>query len=231
MLSPALGLAVAGCVLGGGIATGGFFLANQQEAELLAREEAHVKERDRLTEALREARLTAPRLRLEELAGLALVPEFLDLAANDPGGVDAQELNTYLTTVLEAALDETGMAKLTLAGADGTELIAVNSPVSSPATDQAFSIKVPISDFYGSDAASGQLTGVIAAENITFLASPIPVETTASTGKQTGEGLPSEMGQSLADRIRLLGIAGGLAVAFFGIFSANLARRKPSEAS
>lgn len=229
-LSSSLGLILLAGVLGAGITVGGFVLAGYQDRLLQAREVDFAAERAKLSDALRHARLTAPRLRLEELANLPLVAEYISLAADEPDSTDTKELYSYLQTVLEATLEESGLANLNLSSVAGDRLITVSAPQVTSSDNEAFTVEVAVPDVYGSGETVGRLSGAIASEAAAVLASPYPiaVETTASIQERPGRW--SSLGPALppSDLTRLLAIIGGLITALVGLLGAGLLRRHNS---
>lgn len=222
----AVGLALGACVLGAAVAGGGFFLAERQDRALSAQETRHQEDRAQLVDALRQARLTGPQLRLQELAALPLMPDYLQVAAEQPGSLDAQELNAYLTTVLEAALEETGLARMVLQSADGTALIDVArlGVDQQPGLD-VLALETPVPTLDGSGEPVGQLIGVLSAQEVALLApagegSP---ETTASSGAASAENQDNQ-----TQSFRLFALLAGLVTAMVGLIGATLVRRAGS---
>lgn len=219
----AAALALGACVLGAAVAGGGVWLAERQDRVLTAQETRQQEDRAQLIDALREARLTGPQLRLQELAALPLMPDYLQIAADQPGSLDAQELNAYLTTVLEAALEETGLARMVLQGADGTALIdAARLGVDQQPGLDVLALETPVPALDGSGEPAGQLIGVLSAQEVALLApagegSP---ETTASSG-----AAPAESDDNQTQSFRLFALLAGLMTAMVGLIGAALVRR------
>jgi hypothetical protein len=226
--SPALCLAAAGCILGGGLAFGGFQLADKQDAALKTQTASYSAHQDTLKSALREARLTGPRLRLEELATLPLVPEYLAISAEQPDSLDAEELNAYLQTVLDAALQETGLARITLETSDGHTLIdALNQTTKSSGTSGT-KLQAVVLSLDGNPDPEGQLTGYLAANDMKLLAAPNTelTETTASIGNRSHDQAIGSLELSIPQATRLLALFGGIGTALMGLFGAFLLRRQ-----
>lgn len=229
-LTPALCTALAGVVLGTGIAFGGLVLADRQEQVLEAQAEAVATRQEQLQDALRHASLTVPRLRLEELASLPLVPEYLQIARDRPDSIDARELKDYLQTVFDAALEETGFSRITLEDDQGGELVlarAAQQAGEMPSIPLAVEAIVP--DFDGSGRAAGRLLGSLPESARTTLLPPSDtgsVEATASIGLAAGAPLSTT---GIANSTRLLALLSGLGTCLLGFAAAALLKRsRPS---
>lgn len=168
--TPALALALGGCLLGALVTGGGVWLADQQKSVLAHQSAAWQEERAQLQCALRQAHLTGPRLRLAELAAMPLVPEYLHFATENPGGRDARELGDYLRRVLEAVLEESGLTRLTLETAAGTALIDVSAGAAmSPPDAGQLGLQAPVLSLTNRSEQIGQLTASLAAKDTALL--------------------------------------------------------------
>jgi len=224
-------MALGGCLLGAGIAVGGFVLADWQQSQLDARQAATARQHAILLDALQEEMLNGPRLRLEELAALPLVPEFLTLTDEQPDGVDAQELKNYLQTVLEAAGQETGLKRIALVSAGGDELLATENPAAGSFGEDAPQLEAIVYDLDDPERPVGQLTGLLPDSTLTVL---LPESTAASditasieTGS-TGDGNPPSA-TGIPGTTRLLATLAGLAAVLLGLTSAALLRNRRAE--
>ncbi|MES0881524.1 hypothetical protein [Roseibium sp. SCP14] len=225
-ISPALCLALGGCLLGAGIAAGGFALAIDQKTALEKQSAMASLERERLVEALSNAQLTVPRLRLEELASLPLIPEYLAIVAEQPDSVDAQELKSYLQTVLDAASEETGLARIALEAADGTELLVAENPATSSATAENPRLEAAVPDFEDFNKTDGLLAGYLpeSTMNVLLPQGTDGAEVTSSTS--SAFAAHNAAVSEIPERTRLLAILAGLASAIVGLSGATLLRRQ-----
>ncbi|POF31662.1 hypothetical protein [Roseibium marinum] len=231
-ISAAFGLGLGGCLLGAGLALGGFALAERQQSLLDARLTATSQERDLLVGALKDAWLTGPRLRLEELAALPLIPEYLSIAENRPDSVDAKELEDYLRTVLEAAGRETGLQRIALVSANGSELLAAENPAAASPDAKAVQVEAVVYDFDDPQTPAGRLTGALADSSLTILPpdSATGTDTTASTaGGPARPGSLDANSFGVADLTRLLAALAGIATALFGLTGAALLRTRQAQ--
>lgn len=220
-------LAAGGCLLGLAIAVGGHLVAEHQETALAAQTSAFLEERRLLSEALEEAQLTAPRLRLEELASLPLVSEFVSLSEDQPDSADTEDLRAYLQTVLDAAIQETGLSRIVLETVDGTLLLASDNPAADTGGTQSGgpAIGASVPGYSDPDATVGRLTGSVPESRIAILApgDGTSGDITASTGAAGKPGTSDPTG--IPSSTRLLAVAAGLAVALFGLLAGALLRR------
>ncbi|MEM9635181.1 MAG: hypothetical protein AAGA50_27905 [Pseudomonadota bacterium] len=179
-----------------------------------------------LESALTEARLTVPRLRLEELAALPLIPEYLAIASKHPGSEDAVELENYLRTILKATSEETGLERITLETVDGTELLASGQSLSTTPIAEHPRLEANILDFEDLKSTSGKLAGYLPESTMDVLLphSGEGVEVTSSTSNSETDEASSF--SSIPDRTRLLAILGGLSSAVLGLLGAALIKRQ-----
>ena len=226
VFSPALGLAVGGCLLGTVIAIGGHVLADRQQAALQAEAAATADKLLVLQSALTDVSLTAPRLRLEELAKLPLVPEFLFLAQTQPDSVDAEELKTYLQSVLNAAIQETGLSRIALVSKAGEELILAETLLSETKDSASVDVHALVESFDGSGQTAGQLTGSLPESAITVLAPQGPADTRTTASIATDRAPTAAMaGLDIPASTRFLSLAAGFATALVALLGAVLLRR------
>lgn len=215
--SRALVLAAASILLGGVVVAGGHFLAEHQERLLFAERALAESERDQLVDALRAARLTAPRLRLEELATLPLISEFVDVTERWPDGEEVQELQAYLQTVLNAAVAETGLAQISLMGQNGEKLITATN-ITKPAEDfSGPAIVADIPDINQPASVAGQLAGFLAAGELTVLTRPdaaAPQSTASASRAGDGSGTQSF---GIPATTRLLSVIAAIALVVIGL--------------
>ncbi|MES0810625.1 hypothetical protein ABLO27_14175 [Roseibium sp. SCPC15] len=212
--------------MGGGIVVGGFTLAEGQRTALEEHAASRAVVHQQLISALSEARLTVPRLRLEELATLPLIPEYLAIASKHPDSEDTVELENYLRTILNAASEETGLERITLETVDGTELLASGqSPASAPITETP-RLEADVLDFEDLKSVSGKLAGYLpeSAMSVLLPQAGEGVEVTSSISA-SGAGSASSI-STIPDRTRLLAILGGLASAMLGLLGAVLMKRQ-----
>ncbi|TYC56437.1 hypothetical protein FMN50_11025 [Rhodobacterales bacterium] len=222
-----LRVAAGGCLLGIAITTAGFVLADHQDRMLSAGRTVASEERSVLINAVNKAALTAPRLRLEELAAMPLVTEFIALAENQPQSTDARELRAYLKNVLAAATEETGLARIALETADGTELIASSNPVADTTGSKGLFVEAPLAADAGFPRTTGRLTGEVPHGRFEILPPPGADGTTmtGSTGtEQTSAGAFFQ--EDIPAGTRLLSGLAGLCVALFGGVAAVLLHRR-----
>lgn len=226
-LSPPLLVATGGCLLGIAIAAGGHLVAERQEASLAAQTSGFLEERRVLSEALEEAMLTAPRLRLEELASLPLVSEFVALSDAQPDSPDAADLKAYLQTVLDAAIEETGLARIALETNEGALLLASQNPATDAgnSSPNAPGITADVPGYSDPDTTIGRLNASVPESRIAVLAPADGTNSAITAGiSDTGmSGTPAAAG--IPSATRMLAIAAGLAAALFGILASALLRK------
>lgn len=231
--SRAFALSVASVLLATVVVAGGHFLARHQERLLVAERTEAETERDQLADALREARLTAPRLRLEELATLPLISEFVDVSMRWPDGQEVQELEAYLQTVLNAAVAETGLAQISLTSLNGDKLLTATN-ITKPA-DERFNptIVADIPDINQPASVAGKLEGFLAASELTMLAKPnadVPQSTASVPGTLSrygfGNGTPS---LGIPTTTRLLSIIAAIALVVIGLAGSLHLRRQSKQ--
>jgi len=230
-VSPSLLIGAGGCLLGAVIVIGGLWLAERQETALHRREAAVLRDRKLLTQALTEANLTAPRLRLEELAALPLVPELLGLAGDRQASLEARELKHYLQTVLDATLLETGLSRIALEMPDGSAVISADRPAASVSGTDTPQIDAVVFSLDDPDRPAGRLTGYVPNTKLAVLP---PRDTAGSTlTASTDFSTQREEQQSVAisNTTRLLAALAGGAVTLFGLFSALLLRERTPDRS
>ncbi|WP_321341259.1 hypothetical protein [Breoghania sp.] len=120
---------IAAAALGILVAATGYLVQKSAEA-------ARIEAQDTARSDAADTRLTLARTllkhslvtsaqRLEELANLPLLAEFLDLAATDPKGGDTAELKAYLDEALKAASQSPDIAALIALSASGEALLAI----------------------------------------------------------------------------------------------------------
>ncbi len=213
----AIVLAVASCLLAAIVISGGHFLAEHQE-KLLAAERADAEsERDQLVDALQEARLTAPRLRLEELATLPLISEFVDVTERWPDGQEVQELEAYLQTVLNAAVAETGLAQISLMGLDGNTLLTATNITKAADELSGPTLVADVPDISRPADVAGRLEGFLSSNELTMLtmqgaAEPQSTANTARTAASDGA-----YGLAIPATTRWLSVIAGLAIVVIGL--------------
>jgi len=229
----AIALAVASCLLATVVLAGGHLLAEHQERLLLAERSVAESERDQLVDALREARLTAPRLRLEELATLPLVSEFVDVTERWPEGQEVQELQAYLQTVLNAAVAETGLAQISLMGPDGENLLTATNITKKSGGSSGPAIVADIPDINQPTIVAGQLTGFLAPSELTMLTRP-----NEATPQSTASVQPAASGDSgnahsftIPATTRLLSVIAAVALLVIGLAGSLHLRRQSNQSS
>jgi|GEM_PF-1805550 len=228
-LTPSFCLALGGLTLSASIIIGGQLLAAGQQAALDARANAFAGQQEQLLTALQHAILTAPRLRLEELAALPLVAEFVQIAHEDPESTDTQELRDYLQTVLSAAIEETGLSRIVLVSESGEELIAAEHLLSSAEDGANLEISASVESFSGSGTKAGHLAGYLPERDLKL----VPSE--AGNGAQSTAGIADaanaeasglEAGLDIPASTRLLSLAAGLVTALTALLGAALLKRQ-----
>ncbi|WP_298965831.1 hypothetical protein [uncultured Roseibium sp.] len=229
-LSSALCLGIGGCLLGALIAGSGVYLAASQEKQVSRQITVLQAERSQLLEALSEARLTAPRLRLQELASLPLLSEYLEIAKEQPDSLDARELKNYLQTVLDTAGEETGFGRIALETSDGDVLLISESFAAGSEIAETPKLEAAVPGFDNPDTTIGRIAGYLPESTLTILLpdSTSGTDVTASTPSET-EGLANQLGAPIATRI--LAIVAGLATAMLGLFGAALLRKNQTSTS
>ncbi|WP_421983539.1 hypothetical protein [Roseibium sp.] len=214
----ALVLAAVSCLFAISVVAGGHFLAEHQETVLRTERAKAEDERGHLVEALRDAHLTAPRLRLEELATLPLISEFVDVSDRWPDGEEAKELAAYLETVLSAAAAETGLARISLLDQNGMELLSATNFTRDADENPGLMIEADIPDINTPTDVAGKLAGVVANGDMTLLTGrhAASARTTASisTSADTGADAVSPIG--IPATTRLLSLAAAIAIVFVG---------------
>jgi hypothetical protein len=222
-VSPALVLVVAGCALGAGIAFAGHLVADRQQAALSAERATLVRERDLLQAALAEAMTTGPRLRLEELAGLPLISEFLFYAAGQPDGPEARELADYLSDVLAAAGEETGLVRVVLETAKGEILLDYTAPTAGDGANETQVLEAPVASLEDPEAQAGRLVGYLPRAAVALLP---PADHPAGPDETTSlKTTPAAEGDALAAGTRLFALLAGLGVALFGAVAGAVSGR------
>lgn len=101
----------------------GWLLVNHMRQDAAAALAKASADRVSFARSMVNADIAAAALRMQEISGLPLLSEYLDLAATHPDSVDAAELNAYLVDVLGAAARELGAAELTVMTLAGTVLV------------------------------------------------------------------------------------------------------------
>lgn len=221
--TPALYLAVASCVLSAGVISGGYLLANWQRSALLAEEKVASEQRAKLVSALEDANLLRPRLRLEELATLPLVPEFVELAADQPESLETRELQAYLLTVLEAASVETGLARIALLDAQGVEILSTEGSVSAPEAIPGKMVEAVVEDFENPGTSAGKIKGYISRQAGTMLPQDGNAPSTTASVKPFSE---SKALADIPNSTRALSLMTGLSVLAIGLAGAFLLHRR-----
>ncbi|MEO1110738.1 MAG: hypothetical protein AAFY05_00345 [Pseudomonadota bacterium] len=219
-------LAVATCLLAAVVVAGGHFLAEHQERLLVAERAVAENERGQLVNALREARLTAPRLRLEELATLPLISEFVDVTERWPDGQEVRELKAYLQTVLNAAVAETGLAQITLMGADGTNLLTATNITKAADELSGPALVADIPDINQPSSVSGKLAGFVAASEMAMLTTQNAIAPT-STASVSSDG-DSARSLAIPATTRWLSVVAAIAIVMIGL-AASLHLSRQSE--
>jgi hypothetical protein len=213
-VSPALVLVVAGCALGAGIAFAGHLVADRQQAALSAERANLARERDLLQAALSEAMTTGPRLRLEELAGLPLISEFLFYAAGQPDGPEARELADYLSDVLAAAGEETGLVRVALETEKGEVLLDYTGPAAGAGSMRTEVLEAHVASLEDPETQAGRLVGYLPMAEVALLPPAEPSAGTDETASVTAA--TATQGDALASGTRLFAFLAGLGVAVFG---------------
>nr|WP_319382599.1 hypothetical protein [uncultured Roseibium sp.] len=215
----ALVLAAVSCLFAIGVVAGGHFLAEHQETVLRTERAKAEFERGHLVEALRDAHLTAPRLRLEELATLPLVSEFVDVSDRWPNGEEAQELAAYLKSVLSAAAAETGLARISMLDQDGRELLAATNFTRAEDENPGLTIEADIPDINTPTEVAGKLSGIVANGNMTLLTEPnaVSARTTASVSSSAEIGAESTSPFGIPATTRLLSLVAAMAIVVIGL--------------
>lgn len=214
----ALVLGAVSCLFAIGVVAGGHFLAEHQETVLRTERAKAEDERGHLVEALRDAHLTAPRLRLEELATLPLVSEFVDVSDRWPDGEEAKELAAYLKTVLSAAATETGLARISLLDQSGRELLSATNFTRDADENPGLMIEADIPDINTPTDVAGKLAGVVANGDMTMLTerNAASARTTASVSTSADTGADGATPIGIPATTRLLSLAAAIAIVFVG---------------
>jgi len=222
-VSPALLITVAGCVLGAGIALSGYLVAERQQAAFEADRATAVRERDMLRTALSEAMTRGPRLRLEELASLPLIPEFLFYAAEQPQGPEARELADYLSDVLAAAGEETGLVRVVLETAQGEALLDYSAPTAGDGLAKTRVLEAAVASLEDPETQAGRLIGHLPEAAVALL----PPQGSAGGGDETASvnAATARQGDTLAAGTRLFALLAGLGVAVFGAVAGAVSGR------
>lgn len=228
----AIALALSTCLLAAIVLAGGHFLADHQEKRLVAERAVVESERDLLVDALREARLTAPRLRLEELATLPLISEFVDVAERWPEGEEVRELEAYLQTVLNAAVAETGLAQITLTGRDGEKLLTATNITKPSGEFSSPAVSADIPDINKPASVSGKLAGFLAASELTMLTrlNAVAPQSTAGLPASKSDGDSADW-LSIPATTRLLSVVAAIALVVIGLAGSMHLRRQSSRQS
>ncbi|WP_299481209.1 hypothetical protein [uncultured Roseibium sp.] len=194
----------------------------------MAEEKFASEQRAKLVSALEDANLIRPRLRLEELATLPLVPEFVELATEQPESVETRELETYLRTVLEAASRETGLARIALQDAQGAEILSAGGSASKPDAEQRKMVEAVVEDIKNPGTPAGTIKGYISLETETILLTQDGNAPSTTSSIQGGTSLlsPSRAMADIPNATRSLAIIAGLSVLGTGLAGAFLLRRR-----
>ncbi|WP_321336317.1 hypothetical protein [Breoghania sp.] len=132
---------IAAAALGILVAATGYLVQNSADATRMetqvTAEAAMADSRLSLARTLLQHSLVSSAQRLEELANLPLLAEFLDLAASNPTGGDAAELRAYLGEALQAAAQSPDIAALIAFAPSGEALMSIgetddNGPKPAP---------------------------------------------------------------------------------------------------
>lgn len=156
-----LSLAVGSCLIGLVVAIAGFLLADWQNALLQANSRHHDQEHMRLINSLEDARLHIPRQRLEELAGLPLLPEFISLSETQPDAVDAQELQSYILTMFNSVCEELGLTHIVLQSVQGKKLLTTDHEAARSDANNGTALETVVLDFADGTTPAGKLIGYL----------------------------------------------------------------------
>ncbi|WP_029061633.1 hypothetical protein [Labrenzia sp. DG1229] len=224
--SPAVILGVVSCVFALGVVVAGFLLAEHQGTVLTTEQRKSDAETALLINELKNARLAGPRLRLEELAALPLIPEFVELSRRQPDGLEAQELGAYLRAVLEAASSETGLARIAIVDAEGRQLLSADSLISNETTEESHRLAAIVYDINDPAKAAGKIAGYVPKTAMSML---LPSDTnsptrTAGISSSTSANASTLAVLDIPGTTRLLSLVAGIAIAFFGLSGAVLLR-------
>ena len=228
LLSPASFLGAISCLLAVAVVAGGFLLVNHQEAVLSAEHIQIAEERGLLIDELEKSRLNGPQLRLEELATLPLVSEFVDLSSRLPDSTETRELRDYLQTVLEAASIETGLERITILDDNGHELLVAGDLLSNAPALERHELSAVVRAIDDPEKVEGKLAGYIPKNGIPTL---LPTD---ATSPSTTAGLSSskpylsnaQTTSVIPRTTRYLALIAGIAIAVSGLTGAFLLRRR-----
>lgn len=224
-------LVLGGCLLGSLISGGGFLVSAVQDRALVSFQDVLAQDRRHLLETLQDLQVERPRRRLQELADLPLLSEYVEIAAEDPQSIDAQELKAYMQSVFEAAMDENGFSDITLVLADGRNLLSLANPglAQSPGTDR--DVQVPVHSFeaVAGDVPLAQLVGSLKmGGGIRLTEVPGDVSSTGAIGESLGEGRFAERAGLAAAPYRstwIFGLFAGAATFLAAFVAAALLRK------
>ncbi|WP_415715754.1 hypothetical protein [Roseibium sp.] len=210
--TPFLFRAAGGAVIGLGVMLVGFFLADWQQGQLEATETRYSQDRAGLIRSLEEARQSAPRSRLEELAGLPLLAESISLSAVQSGSEDARDVGDYIGSALSAAREETDFSRIILQSADGEVLlIAEGNPPAVVASGQT-SLEALVFDLEGDNQVAGKLIGFL------------PAVTAPKLNDVAGSDFRSS--RDIPRMTRVFGVLAGALIAGFALVGAFASRRR-----
>lgn len=227
---PALAMTVATLAISASIVAGGHILSQNQAAALAADRTRTEAAQAQLLKALSDAHQTPARLRLEELAGLPLVPELVELAGTRPGTQDVKELKAYLQTVLDAARSDTGLTQIALLDTNGHELIG-SKAAPSPDARPARRLSAPVFGLSQTDQPAGQIIGLLPEITVTLLPDGTDLPRAAPTASIPSPSSGASVSSSrIPEQTRMFSLAAGLATALIGLTSALVlhTRRKRS---
>lgn len=216
--APFLIWAAGGCVIGIGVILAGFFLADWQQTQLQVSENRNLQEHESLIRSLEEARQSAPRSRLEELATLPLLAEFMALSADQPDSLDAKEVGEYLRSALEVAREETGLFRIILQTGEGEPLLLAGESEKGNAEVKGTRLEAAVLDFEGGSLPAGNLIGFL----------PSVSYGSAVTDQKSGNesGLEKRMSRDVPRMTRYFAVLAGFLIAGTAVLGAFATRRR-----
>jgi hypothetical protein len=223
-----LSLAVGSCLIGLVVAIAGFLLADWQSALLQTNSRHHDHERTRLISLLEDARLRMPRLRLEELASLPLLSEFISLSETHPDAGDAQELRSYIHSMFNSAREELGLTRIVLQSVQGVNLLISEHETVSSNESSETALETVVFDFVDSITPAGMLIGYVpqVASEQRFVGDTSGAR--PSQGGAVAQAIDKEImsDQDVPKATRLFAGISGLAISIIGLCCALILRRQ-----
>lgn len=224
-------LACAGA-LGVAVATSGWVLADStlRDSALAVREAR--AQAEALGQSLVDTQLAAITRRLDEIAALPLLAEFVELTRTAPEGPDAAELKAYLSDVLDSTRGELDTREVRIVDDTGKLLLASGTMPEEAQEPLHWSAPIPSSS--GADASAGRIIVSISSDRFAVLDAAGLAARPGPTRDRSLKvsSVSTEDGGRSALLLRLYALAAGLIVFVTSGFSfAGIARHRLARAA